>query len=426
MLNQRKMPVGIESFEEIRSENFYYVDKTRMIEDLLADWGKVNLFTRPRRFGKSLNMSMLKSFFEIGAKRELFDGLYIAEKSELCESYMGKFPVIYVSLKGIDASSYEKARQMAVFMINEEARRLQFLMDSSRLTDVDKQCFAHLLNRNMDEPTLLNSLRDLSMLLAKHYDRKAILLIDEYDVPLAKANERGYYEQMTDLLRNLFGSALKTNEALYFAVLTGCLRVAKESIFTGMNNFNVYSITDVSFDEYFGFTDSEVRELLQVYGQEESYDAVKTWYDGYQFGNVEVYCPWDVICYCKALKKNPRLQPQNYWIHTSGNDLVKHFIEHMGEEQSLTKTEIERLIDGEIVQKTVRQELTYKELYESVDNIWSILFMTGYLTQRGEPDGAVFQLAIPNREIRDIFTQQILTMFREQVAEAPSVSGILL
>ena len=416
MQSYTKLPVGIASFKEPRQENFYYIDKTRLIEKLLDNWGKANLFTRPRRFGKTLNMSMLESFFSIDTDLELFEGLYISERKDLCEEYMGKFPVLSVSLKNIDAADYETARAMTVKIINLEARRLQFLMQSKKLTAFDKEEFTRLLQRQMDDDTLFYSLQELTELLNKHYGKKVILLIDEYDVPLAKANEAGYYDQMVMLLRNLFGTVLKTNENLHFAVLTGCLRVAKESIFTGLNNFNVNSITDVDFDEYFGFTDMEVKQLLSDYNQEEHYETVKEWYDGYRFGNIDVYCPWDVLCYCKAHINDQSLAPQNYWANTSGNDVIRHFIQNTGKQQNLTRTELERLISGETVQKKICQELTYKELYASPENIWSTLFMTGYLTQKGSINRELYNLAIPNREIRNIMTDHILNLFKEQVA----------
>ena len=413
----KKLPVGIESFAEIRRDGFYYVDKTGLIKELLENWGKANLFTRPRRFGKSLNMSMFQCFFEIGCDKSLFDGLEISYDKYLCEKYMGNFPVVSISLKDIDVNNYETARSMAVKVINQEARRLQFLLDSEKLSEHDKRLFSMLLQADMDDESLFYSLREITELLCKHYERKVIVLIDEYDVPLAKANERGYYDKMIDLIRNLFGTALKTNDNLYFAVLSGCLRVAKESIFTGLNNFNVFSITDVEFDEYFGFTDLEVKEMLRYYDLEDSYETVKEWYDGYRFGNVDVYCPWDVICYCSKHRKNKTLPPQNYWLNTSGNEVIKHFIDDLSHQKTITRTEMERLIDGETVQKEIRQELTYPELYASSEHIWSALFMTGYLTQRGTPDGNLFQLAIPNREVRNIYTEQILSLFKEEASE---------
>ena len=408
---KKKLPVGIESFEEIRKEDFYYIDKTAMIRDLLYKWGKVNLFTRPRRFGKSLNMSMLKSFFEIGCDKTLFEGLEISKEKALCEEYMGKFPVVSISLKGVEADNYETARNLAVKVINEEARRLQYLLESSKLSWEDRELFSLLLKKDMDDETLCCSLRELSELLQKHYNRKVIILIDEYDVPLAKANDRGYYDQMTALIRNLFEQALKTNDNLYFAVMTGCLRVAKESIFTGLNNPKVLSITSVRFDEYFGFTDSEVKEMLEYYDLSGAYDAIKSWYDGYRFGNVDVYCPWDVISYCDELTDDPTAQPKDYWSNTSSNDVVRHFIEKI--DDGLTKSEIEALLAGETVTKEIHEELTYNQLYSSIGNIWSVLFTTGYLTHRGKPDGKRFKLMIPNMEIRNIFAEQIMEMFRE-------------
>ena len=411
MTRKKKLPVGIESFEEIRTEGFYYVDKTGMIRDLLDRWGKVNLFTRPRRFGKSLNMSMLKSFFEIGAKKELFDGLEIAGETDLCGAYMGKFPLVSISLKGICAGDFQTARNLAVKVINEEARRMQLLQESSRLSSEDKELHLALMAREMDDETLIFSIRELSELLYKHYGKKTIILIDEYDVPLAKANEQGYYDEMVLLIRSMFEQALKTNEALYFAVLTGCLRVAKESIFTGLNNPKVFSVSTVRFDEYFGFTDSEVREMLGYYGLEEKYGDIKEWYDGYRFGNVDVYCPWDVISYCDELLDDPELLPRDYWSNTSGNEAVRHFIGQMG--NGPTKSELEALTAGETVEKEIREDLTYSRLYESSDNLWSVLFATGYLTRRGTVERNRYALAIPNREIRNIFTDQILALFKE-------------
>ena len=411
MTRKKKLPVGIESFEEIRTEGFYYVDKTGMIRDLLDRWGKVNLFTRPRRFGKSLNMSMLKSFFEIGAKKELFDGLEIAGETDLCGTYMGKFPVVSISLKGICAGDFQTARNLAVKVINEEARRMQLLQESSRLSSEDKELHLALMAREMDDETLIFSVRELSELLYKHYGKKTIILIDEYDVPLAKANEQGYYDEMVLLIRSMFEQALKTNEALYFAVLTGCLRVAKESIFTGLNNPKVFSVSTVRFDEYFGFTDREVRKMLGYYGLEEKYGDIKEWYDGYRFGNVDVYCPWDVISYCDELLDDPELLPRDYWSNTSGNEAVRHFIGEMG--NGPTKSEIEALTAGETVEKEIREDLTYSRLYESSDNLWSVLFATGYLTRRGTVERNRYALAIPNREIRNIFTDQILALFKE-------------
>ena len=417
MAGLKKLPIGIENFEEIRREDFYYVDKSHVIGQLLTQWGKVNLFTRPRRFGKSLNMSMLQSFFEIGKDKTLFDGLRISDNQELCEKYQGKFPVVSVSLKGINGATYEEARRFLIKTINEEARRLSVLSDSTELDETDHELLIQLKKKEMTNDSLVYSIRELTELLEKHYGSKVIVLIDEYDVPLAKANENGYYDEMVFLIRNLFENALKTNSSLKFAVLTGCLRIAKESIFTGLNNFKAYSITDKSFDETFGFTDAEVRELLRYYGQEKYYETVKEWYDGYRFGNVDVYCPWDVINFCSDHLADPGLEPKNYWANTSGNSVISHFIDSVGKPQKLTRMELEQLVNGGIVQKEINSELTYKELYSSIDNLWSTLFMTGYLTQRGESSGNRYNLVIPNREIRNIITNHILKMFKENVKD---------
>ncbi|MBN2956690.1 AAA family ATPase [Blautia massiliensis (ex Durand et al. 2017)] len=412
-MKKKKLPIGIENFEELQKEEFYYVDKTNLIRDLLMQWSKVNLFTRPRRFGKSLNMSMLKYFFEPGGDKEIFKKLAISGETEICEKYMGKFPVVSISLKGINGESYEKACAMAVQVIQSEARRFQYLLESERLTAYEKKIFASLLQADMGEDLLCSSLKIMSELLEKHHGCKVILLIDEYDVPLAKAFERGYYDQMVIFIRNMFEYALKTNDSLKFAVLTGCMRISKESIFTGLNNIKVLSVADVQFDEYFGFTDQEVKDMLDYYGFSDRYDEVKEWYDGYQFGNVGVYCPWDVINYCDTLKADPDAQPRNYWLNTSSNEAVRRFIRES--DHAATRREIEKLVAGEAITKEIHQELTYKDMYDSIDNLWSVLFTTGYLTQRGKPDGDNFRLVIPNVEIRKIFTSQIMELFKESV-----------
>ncbi len=409
---KKRLPVGIENFEEIRAEGFYYVDKTAMIGDLLHNWGKVNLFTRPRRFGKSLNMSMLKAFFEIGCQKPLFDGLAIARETQLCREYMGRFPVVSVSLKSVEADSYEADRSMVVKVINKEAKRLKSLLNCETLSPDDREMLSSLMSSDMDDAALCYSVYELSELLHGYYGIKAIILIDEYDIPLSKANDKGYYEQMVSLIRGMFHQALKTNDHLYFAVLTGCLRVAKESIFTGLNNPKIFSITTVRFDEYFGFTDDEVQKMLGYYGLSHRYDAVKEWYDGYRFGNVDVYCPWDVINYCDELMADGEAQPKDYWSNTSGNEIVRHFLEQV--DQGLAKGEIEALIAGETVTKEIHEDLTYNNLYDSAENIWSVLFTTGYLTMRGKGMGKNIRLSIPNMEIRNIFTEQIMTMFREE------------
>lgn len=410
-----KLPVGIENFEKIRRDGFYYVDKTGLIEQLLNNWGEVNLFTRPRWFGKTLNMSMLKCFFEIGTDQSLFDGLYISKNKALCDAYMGKYPVISISLKGVNADSYENARSLLKRIVMEEAKMHRIIMSGNRLDDIDKAEYMSLVTGEMGEDTLVYSMKTLTALLEKYYEKKVIVLIDEYDVPLAKANENGYYDQMVLLVRNLFENVLKTNSSLKFAVLTGCLRVAKESIFTGLNNFKTNSILDAEYDETFGFVDDEVKEMLHYYGQDTHYETVKEWYDGYRFGNADVYCPWDVINYCDAHRRNPMLPPENYWTNTSGNDVLKHFIESAGAAKGLAKTDLERLVNGEIVEKDIREDLTYNELYASMDNLWSTLFMAGYLTHKGRVDTKRFRLAVPNREIRNIITEQVLALFKQDV-----------
>jgi hypothetical protein len=413
----KKLPVGIEDFSEFFTDNFYYVDKTGLIIDLLHNWGKVNLFTRPRRFGKSLNMSMLKTFFEIGCKKELFDGLKISQEKALCQEYMGQYPVISISLKGVDGLDYSSAREALKYIIGNEALRFYFLKQSEELTPEEKEKYQALINLKngryiMPDDVLTVSLQTLSELLAKHYGKKTIILIDEYDVPLDKAFQAGYYDEMVALIRNLFGNALKTNPNLQFAVLTGCLRVSKESIFTGLNNLKTLSITDVRYDEYFGFTDHEVKELLEYYHLQEHYDEIKAWYNGYKFGNTSVYCPWDVINHCDNLLADPDAIPENYWANTSGNGLVRRL---MDQATSQTKKEMEQLIAGESVVKEINQELTYNELDESIGNIWSVLFATGYLTYRERVDGNRFRLAIPNQEIHNLFVKQIQKWFGDEV-----------
>ena len=409
MEKTRKLPIGIEDFREIRKEGFYYIDKTGVIEQLLGRWGKANLFTRPRRFGKTLNMSMLRYFFEIGTDPKLFDGLYISQNKELCEAYLGKYPVVFLSLKGVEGPDFEEAKACLMELIGQEAKRFSFLLDSDKLDVEDKEMYRALISLHngqyvMSETTLKYGLKKLSELLAKHFDQKTILLIDEYDVPLDKAFQNGYYREMVALMRGVLGEALKTNNFLQFAVLTGCLRVSKESIFTGLNNFKVLSITDVRFDEQFGFTEEEVKKLLADYHLEAHLPEMKEWYDGYRFGDADVYCPWDVINHVDRLCDEPDAEPQAYWINTSGNDLVKHFIEKADRR---TKDEIERLVAGEVIEKEVRLELTYDEIDNSIENLWSVLFTTGYLTQAGKAQRGIYRLKIPNEEVREVYQYQI-------------------
>lgn len=410
-----KLPVGIDDFRKIRECGFYYVDKTKLVEQLMQNWGEVNLFTRPRRFGKTLNMSMLRSFFEIGTDKSLFDGLYISRNKELCDMHMGKYPVISITLKGIEGMTFEEARNMLKIILKNEARRHYYLKNSDRLTDDDKQQYEQILLGTSENTA--DSLRLLSQLLFLHYDKKVVILIDEYDVPLDKAFQNGYYSEMTSLIRGILGQALKTNDYLQFAVLTGCLRISKESIFTGLNNFKVLSIADARFDEQFGFIDSEVRDILEEYGVSDKISEVKDWYDGYRFGKADVYCPWDVINYVDHLQADPNARPQAYWINSSGNGLVRRLINIA---DGSTKDEIERLIAGETIEKAIRLELTYDEIDNSIDNIWSVLFTTGYLTNAGEielpgGDGYGYRLVIPNKEVRQVFVSQIQEWFRQTV-----------
>lgn len=416
----KRLPIGIEFFDEMIKNQYYYVDKTGMISELLRSGGKVTLFTRPRRFGKSLNMSMLKNFFSLQGDKRIFNELQISRDKQVCEEYMGKFPVISISLKSVDGFAYRNAYEMLCATIGNEAMKFQYLMDSTKLTDREKEQYGLLIKGGdripfeMDEVTLTGSLKTLSLLLEKHHGKQTVLLIDEYDVPLSKASEHGYYKEMAMLIRKLFEQVLKTNESLKLAVLTGCMRISKESIFTGLNNFEVLSVADVRFDEYFGFTDQEVRKLLEYYHLSDKYQQVKEWYDGYQFGNVEVYCPWDVMNYCVTLLADPNAEPQNYWINTSSNEAVRRFVRE-SDNSGTIRREIEGLVAGECIIKELHQELTYEDMYQTVDNIWSVLFTTGYLTQRGRSEGNIFRLAIPNREIRNIFTTQIMQLFRENV-----------
>ena len=423
MASTMKLPVGIDDFRKLRESHFYYVDKTRLIEQLLLNWSEVTLFTRPRRFGKTLNMSMLKSFFDIGTDKALFDGLYISGNKELCDEYMGKYPVIFLSLKGVEGLTYEEAFEAFVRIMGKEVNRVSFLADSDKLTQIEREQYKGLtIMKNgrlaFDKEKLISSLQLLSQLLYKHYGKKAVILIDEYDVPLDKAFQNGYYNEMVSLIRGLFGQALKTNEFLQFAVLTGCLRISKESIFTGLNNFKVMSITDSRFDEQFGFTDEEVRKLLSDYGMDSHFDEVKEWYDGYHFGRADVYCPWDVINHADHLRDDSDAKPQTYWINSSGNSLVRRLINRA---DSSTKDEIERLIAGEAIEKVIRLDLTYDEIENSIDNIWSVLFTTGYLTKIGEvkladSESYAYKLVIPNKEVREVFVLQIQEWFKAVVA----------
>lgn len=419
MANKLKLPVGIEDFREIRRKDFYYIDKTGLIEQLLDSWGKVNLFTRPRRFGKTLNMSMLRYFFETGTDKTLFEGLHISQRSDLCEEYMGKFPVVSLTLKGVDGLNFERAKNKLLKYIALEAERFNFLKNSDKLTDNEKQRYGALIRMQdgkyvMDEDTLESALQTLSELLYRHYGQKVIILIDEYDVPLDKAYQNDYYREMIVMIRSLFGEALKTNEFLQFAVLTGCLRVSKESIFTGLNNFKIFSITDLRFDEQFGFTEDEVEKMLKDYQLETHLASMKEWYDGYRFGDADIYCPWDVINRVDDLCDTPEAEPKCYWINSSGNALVKRFVSIVNR---TTQNEIERLIAGEPIEKSLRLDLTYDEIDKSIDNIWSVLFTTGYLTQVGMTEQGAYKLVIPNKEVRTVYISQIQEWFKQKIAD---------
>jgi hypothetical protein len=415
---RKKLPIGIDGFEKLITNDFYYADKTLLIKELLQNWGEVNLFTRPRRFGKTLNMSMLKSFFNIGSDPALFDGLKISQEKELCEKYMGKFPVISISLKGVDGRSFEPASVALRNLIGNEARRFDFLRNSPNLSEDDKDTYAQLVKvgatqggfYTMTVGMAETSLKILSQLLEKHYDQKVILLIDEYDVPLDKAFQGGYYDEMVSVIRNLLGNVLKTNDSLYFAVLTGCLRISKESIFTGLNNLKVHTISDYRYDEYFGFTEADVDELLNFYGLTAYRDTIRKWYDGYRFGDTEVYCPWDVINYCDELLADPDAPPQNYWANTSGNDLIRRLLKKAN---LTTKNDVEQLINGGAITKEIRQELTYRDIEDSVDNIWSVLYSTGYLTCLRRVTGKKMELALPNQEVRELFIDMVKEWFEE-------------
>ncbi len=415
---RKKLPIGIDGFEKIRTNDFYYVDKTLFIKELLQNWGEVNLFTRPRRFGKTLNMSMLKNFFEAGSAPALFDGLKIAQEKELCEKFMGKFPVISISLKSVDGLDFQTALTALKTVIGDEAGRFPFLSSSDKLTEDERESYAQLTEvgssqggiYTMTDKVAAASLKTLSKLLSKHYGQKVILLIDEYDVPLDKAFQAGYYDEMTSLIRNLLGNALKTNDSLYFSVLTGCLRISKESIFTGLNNLKVHTISDLRYDEYFGFTNADVDEILKFYGLTSYKDVIRDWYDGYRFGNTDVYCPWDVINYCDELLADPHAEPENYWANTSGNDLIRRLLKKANQS---TKNDVEQLINGGTVIKPIRQELTYREAEASIDNVWSVLYSTGYLTCRRRVPGKKMELALPNREVRALFIDLVKDWFEE-------------
>ena len=408
-----KLPVGIENFEDIRKLGFYYIDKTKLIEQLLQNWGKVNLFTRPRRFGKTLNMSMLRTFFEIGMDKSLFEGLYISKNKELCDEYMGKYPVIFLSLKGIDGLTFEEAIIRITTIIKNEARRHHYLKNSDKLIEEEIKQFQSLLDGKADDIT--DSIRLLSELLCKHYGKKTIILIDEYDVPLDKAFQKGYYDEMVRFIRSLFESALKTNSALEFSVITGCLRISKESIFTGLNNLAVNSILSNKYSESFGFVQYEVDELMEYYNIEEKSQLMKKWYDGYLFGKSEVYNPWSVLNQVKEWSEDKDISAIPWWTNTSSNNIIRTLVSQADNE---TKDIIENLIHGGSVETVLKETVTYGDLTENNENIWSFLFFTGYLKIKeivktgeviGEP--TIYSLVIPNLEIKSCYTDIIIQYF---------------
>ncbi|MCL1809286.1 MAG: ATP-binding protein [Clostridiales bacterium] len=416
-MNQR-LPVGADIFESLRKQDCYYVDKTNFIRDLLLNCGTVNLFTRPRRFGKTLNMTMLKAFFEAGADhRDIFYGLDIMKEQSICDRYMNRYPVVFLSLKSVQGRTFDDAMRRVASQVSYECDRLAFL-EESQMIDQDNCCdFTALKTQTATRQQLEDSLKFLSSMLKKHYGQKAILLVDEYDVPLDKAFHNGYYDDMVDFMRIFLGEAFKTNEALEFAVVTGCLRISKESIFTGVNNLKINTITNKLHGEHFGFTDSEVRKLLEDYSLSFAYDDLRKWYNGYRFGSTDVYCPWDIVNHVSELRVDPGIEPKSYWNNTSSNEMVKLFV---GMADSTTRSEIEDLVAGKPVAKAVNETLTYGELGKSIDNLWGVLFLTGYLTRTQAPKDArskLDELVIPNLEVREIFIEKIRDWFAEQLNE---------
>lgn len=420
----KRLPTGWDDFERVIKGDYYYVDKTRLVNNLIQTGSAVTLFTRPRRFGKTLNMSMLKNFFEIGSDPSLFDGLEITKNKVICNEYMGKYPVISISLKGVSGLTYEEAKNKLAAVIATEAMRFSFLEDSSKLSERDKALYEQLVKvddngkSRFDLPldVLSGSLYTMTELLNKHYGLKAVVLIDEYDVPLDKAHIHGYYDEMVELIRDMFHAAFKTNSNLAFAVLTGCLRVSKESIFTGLNNMKVDSISMLNSGEIFGFSNNEVEQMLAYYGISENKDEVKAWYDGFRFGDDEVYCPWDVINYVDDNISGVTKEPNNYWINSSGNDLVREFVDISTKE---TIEDLEKLVSGEKVKKSINENLTYRDMDSTIDNLWGILYATGYLTGIRTNDN-LYDLWIPNKEVRQIYEENIIKWFNKKVREDAS------
>ena len=408
------IPVGISNFEKIRNNGFYYVDKTGLIEELLKTEAEVTLITRPRRFGKTLGMSMLESFFDIRKNsRKLFEGLEIARQSELCSKWMNQYPTVSVSFRQVDGLNFTSAYDMLTMVFADLYNKHLYLLEDSHVTEFQKKTFTNIAHGCGSEKEVKSSLVLLTTMMQQHYGKAVVLLIDEYDVPVAKANAHGYYNEMLDVMKGLL-QALKDNQALCFAVVTGCLKIAKESIFTGPNNFVSDTITDSRLNEYFGFVQSEVDQILADAESEDQAENIRKWYDGYHFGDFDVYCPWDVMNYLLELQHNPQAKPVSYWKNTSDNAIIRSFIDHSG--SSITK-KLENLMAGETIVQRVDENLTYDYLHSSEDNLWSMLYLTGYLTKaRNEqtdevlPDGAI-ALMIPNEEIRDIFETTVIQWF---------------
>ena len=400
-----------------------------MIKTLLqGEMDQVTLITRPRRFGKTMAMNMLNSFLDIRKdSRHLFKGLEIFDEVEICEKWMNQYPTLFLSFKDVDGTTFENAFNFLKFIISEACKQHVYLLDSDEIDEGDKLVFQKLKTCSASMMEIQSCILRITNMLKSYYKKPVILLIDEYDVPLDKAFQNGYYKEMVSLIRGLFGQALKTNEFLQFAVLTGCLRVSKESIFTGLNNFEINSIVDIAHDEQFGFTDDEVRKLLLDYDRSERYPDVKEWYDGYHFGNTDIYCPWDVINFAKKLVWDPSARPSAFWINSSGNDMVKRFVDKADQ---TTRDEIEKLVAGGFVEKQLRLDLTYDEIDNTIDNLWSVLFTTGYLTKAGEvrlPDSGsyAYKLVIPNKEVREVFVLQIQEWFKAVVAKDDDTMKLL-
>ena len=426
MKQKKKLSIGIENFTKLQTEDFYYVDKTMLIKELLDNWAEVNLFTRPRRFGKTLNMSMLQYYFEdkrdqfTGEKIDnsyLFEGLNIKAEGEKYTKYMGKYPVINLSLKSAKQPTYKMAYESLIDEIMKEYRRHNFILNSDKLLQSEKKIFLDISNGEAKEIEYAKSLQFLSSCLEKYFGSKTIILIDEYDVPLENAFFEGFYDEMISFIRSLFESALKTNPSLEFSIITGCLRISRESIFTGLNNLNIISILNNRYAEYFGFTAEEVEELCDYYNIQEKYETAKKWYNGYTFGHKNVYNPWSVVKYIYDVLGDSHVFPTSYWANTSSNSIVKSLIERADD---ITKGEIEALIEGKTIEKPVHEDITYDDVYDNLDNLWNFMFFTGYFKKISErmdenTQEKFVELAIPNLEVKYIFRTKILKWFNEKI-----------